>query len=115
MSFKYNSLVLFLFILVSGCASVSNLEQSFQNNDPAAYIWIDGAQDINQHTDSGETALHLAAKANNLQLVSYLLERNADPNIYSADGFLRSASSPLLDAVSNDNTEIARLLLAPVS
>ena len=54
----------------------------------------------------GETLLHFAAKAGNLQTVQFLLGQGADVNAASRGGF-----TPLYLAVGNDNIDVAKLLL----
>ncbi|KAM3716866.1 L-asparaginase [Dirofilaria immitis] len=47
--------------------------------------WLAAGADINQQDYNGETALHIAVKSRNKQLVHYLLDRDADP--YKIDDF----------------------------
>jgi ankyrin repeat protein len=50
-------------------------------------ILKEGRFGINDRDKDGETPLHYATRAENLNSVSYLLEKGADPTIGDKDGF----------------------------
>ena len=54
----------------------------------------------------GETLLHCAAYGGHLNVVEFLLERGADPNVQGDDGW-----TPLHYAVSRYHVDVARVLL----
>ena len=61
--------------------------------------------DINAQDEDGNTALHIAAKVNEADLISFLIIKGADTEIHNNFG-----DTPLHVAVKNDNVESARIL-----
>ena len=61
--------------------------------------------DVNISDYDKRTALHLASSQGHLQVVEYLLERQADVNSTDRLGF-----SPLVDALRHDRSEVQKLL-----
>ncbi|KAI0381384.1 hypothetical protein F5Y04DRAFT_255358 [Hypomontagnella monticulosa] len=66
---------------------------------------------INKVDDFNETALHMACRMNNEEMVECLLTHNADPNIRGPEGYtpLRLAVDPALS--QSQNTDIVELLI----
>ncbi len=60
--------------------------------------------DLVVHRDY-ETALHMAARANQIEVIDYLIEKNAP-----LDALDRSGDSPLEEALANGATEAAKIL-----
>ena len=52
---------------------------------------IDKAEDVNATNNQGQTAIMLASYARQPEMVKALLEKGADPNIVSKDGYMTSA------------------------
>jgi ankyrin repeat protein len=63
--------------------------------------------DINAGDDFGKTPVHRAAVKNNIEIITYLIERGADINKPDASGI-----TPLMRAADNENIEVATLLLS---
>ncbi len=61
--------------------------QNAQNSKEMDRILKEGRFGINDRDKDGETPLHYATRAENLNSVSYLLEKGADPTIGDKDGF----------------------------
>lgn len=61
---------------------------------------------VNQLGKSGRNALMGAAVANDLELATWLLERNANPNLIASDGW-----NPLLLAADHDHVDMVSLLV----
>jgi ankyrin repeat protein len=62
---------------------------------------------LNNPSKAESTLLSLAANHNNIEIISYLLENNANPNIYG-----KNDVPPLCSAINNHNYDLASLLLA---
>ncbi|MFF5995652.1 M48 family metallopeptidase [Lysinibacillus sp. KU-BSD001] len=63
-------------------------------------------QALNDVSDEGYTALHLAVMESNHEIASYLLEQGTDPNTMDIYGF-----TPLIEAASYGDSEMVELLL----
>lgn len=77
----------------------------YRGNVEVAKFLIDNVKDINYRSGDGTALSGLAVKYNK-DLVEYLLNKNADPNIADANG-----ATPLFWAVKFGNKELAELLL----
>lgn len=67
---------------------LSPLLMSLKNHNQSNYNQelLNRGADINAQDNEGNTALHLAAKEDNMQRVKWILERGADPNLVNNDG-----------------------------
>ncbi|CAG8441892.1 9450_t:CDS:2, partial [Acaulospora morrowiae] len=68
---------------------------------------INGGAEVNVRDNAGLTPLHEAVNAQNYDVVKYLLEAGANPNMGESDG----VDTPLHDAVNLTNEEIISLLV----
>lgn len=73
----------------------------------AVEFFIDGGLSPNQRDMKGVSALSIAVRRNHTVIVDALLKRGADVNMISED----RGHTPLMDAASNGNVEMTRLLL----
>lgn len=64
------------------------------------------AKIINKQDTQGDTALHIAAELNQLEIVKLLIENNANPNLENKKG-----KTPLMKASSKGNEKIVKYLL----
>lgn len=72
---------------------------------PLLCALIDAGLDINASSETTSSALMIATQCNDLSLMSFLLERGANPNLF------HQGLSPLHDAVTDNRLEAAELLL----
>lgn len=82
---------LFVVLIVSGCASVSNLEHgAFKGDLDKVRKALAEGEDINQKNPSGrdrnQLALHYAAWNGHLEIIKYLISNGADINLKNANG-----------------------------
>jgi len=77
----------------------------YRGNTEVAKFLMDNVKDINYKSQEGTALAGLSVKYNK-DLVEYLLNKNADPNIADATG-----STPLFWAVKFGNKELIELLL----
>ncbi len=70
------------------------------------YIAATGPKIINGQNSEGWTPLHLACDIGNLEVVEWLLDRKADPNIPNFDG-----KTPLAKAAEFGDLQIVKLLV----
>jgi ankyrin repeat protein len=77
----------------------------YRGNTEVAKFLMDNVKDINYKSQEGTALAGLSVKYNK-DLVEYLLNKNADPNIADATG-----STPLFWAVKYGNKELIELLL----
>jgi len=75
-------------------------------------LLLNAGSDINSSVNESGTALQVAATTNNTELVRYLLEKKADPNITRPGEYKQSRRSPLHAAAGHRNVEMIRLLLS---
>jgi ankyrin repeat protein len=79
-----------------------------QNSQEMDRILKEGKFGINDRDKDGKTPLYYATRAENLNSVSYLLEKGADPTIRDKDRF----ASFDMAAILNKETKVLELLLA---
>ncbi len=77
----------------------------YRGNEAVAKFLIDNVKDINYKSKEGTALAGLSIRYNK-ELASYLLEKNADPNIADATG-----ATPLSWAVKFGNREMVEMLL----
>lgn len=77
----------------------------YRGNEAVAKFLIDNVKDLNYKSKEGTALAGLAVKYNK-QLASYLLQKNADPNIADTTG-----ATPLSWAVKFGNREMVEMLL----
>ena len=112
-----NNLVLAGFtalLLLSGCATTPVAATS-KNTTPQQLILQnrkdEAMQEFVMHTDinavdeDGNTVLHVAAKVDDPELVTYFIFKGADPELKNQDG-----DSPLHVAIKNNSLEAAKAL-----
>jgi ankyrin repeat protein len=75
----------------------------------AVQFRLENGVDIEDRSDDGYTALHLAAHFGRLEVARLLLNRGADPNAVAAN---QSRVTPLHSAVAGRHRDLASLLLA---
>ncbi|MCW8983623.1 MAG: ankyrin repeat domain-containing protein [Gammaproteobacteria bacterium] len=94
--------------LLQGCgASMSQLTKAASSNDMVAMkkaLKSDGK--VNKLDDFGQNALHVAVKSQNIEMISFLLQQNADPNITTKYG-----EYPVVMASKTGNKKAVKLLL----
>lgn len=78
----------------------------YRGNEAVAKFLIDHVKDLNYKSKEGTALAGLSVKYNK-QLASYLLQKNADPNIADATG-----ATPLSWAVKFGNREMVEMLLS---
>ena len=95
------------FLLSTGCASLP--AKAHRGNTAAVADFLDkgGSPDARFEDSNGCTLLHPAVDGGRLDIVELLLDRGADPNVVSGEGY-----TPLHLAAGRQEPEIARLLLA---
>lgn len=101
-----------LSVLLFACASANvSTEESIQKliregrYDEAKELFA-SKTDINGQDENGDTALHICARINEADLITFLMIKGADPEITNNNG-----DTPLLVAVKNDNLESAKTLI----
>ncbi len=87
---------------------ITSLMQSAANNDVEGVKFFTriSASKINQQNIGGATALHIAVRNNNIEIVKILLNFGADVNKIDNDGF-----NPAMRAAYLGNSEILKILL----
>jgi ankyrin repeat protein len=90
-------------------AGITPLMNAVTNNDVDGVRFFSkgGVAVINQQNFGGATALHLACRQGNVEMVKILLENGAEVNMMDFEGW-----SPLMRAAFANNFEIIELLLA---
>jgi peptidoglycan/LPS O-acetylase OafA/YrhL len=80
----------------------------FFGNEAAVEQLLDGGADVNAPNlaEGGDTPLHIAAFTGDVEMTELLLERGADPEVFSGDG------RPVEFAVFFGNVQVADLLVA---
>jgi hypothetical protein len=85
------------------------------NNLPAIDSLLDHGADINQPGYQGDTALHLAAESNRVDLLTHLLARGGNVDVlsvaYHPGNINQGHGTPLMYAVQHGSLETASLLL----
>ncbi len=105
-AFSFFALVLFL----SGCESAKKTPGTVQEFIMAGEIekaksFFTNQAEINNVDEDGDTALHVAAKLNESDLVTFLIVKGADTELKNNRG-----DTPLHVAIANDSYESARAL-----
>ena len=90
-------------------AGISNLMSAVANNDiqGARFFSKGGSLVVNQKNKGGATALHIACRESNFEIVKILIESGANPNIQDNEGW-----TPLMRASNVGNSQIVEYLLA---
>jgi len=90
-------------------AGISNLMSAVANNDiqGAKFFSKGGSLVVNQKNKGGATALHIACRESNFEIVKILIESGANPNIQDNEGW-----TPLMRASNVGNSQIVEYLLA---
>ena len=103
-------------LLLSGCATTPAASNSkeitpqqliLQNRKEEAMQEFVMHTDINAVDDDGNTVLHVAAKVDDADLVTYFIIKGADPELKNLDG-----DTPLHVAIKNNSLEAAKALTA---
>ena len=103
--------VFFVSVLITACAtstlakSDSVQELIMQGRYDEAKEIFKTKTDINSVDENGDTALHVAARVNEADLVSFLIIKGADTELRNNDG-----DSPLHVAIKNDAIDAAKVL-----
>lgn len=89
-------------------AGISNLMSAVANNDiqGARFFSKGGSLVVNQKNKGGATALHIACRESNFEIVKILIESGANPNIQDNEGW-----TPLMRASNVGNSQIVEYLL----
>ena len=101
------------FILLSGCASskpeskLTPQQLIMQNRKAEAKQEFVMPTDINAADEDGNTVLHIAAKIDDEELVTYFIFKGADPELKNHDG-----DTPLHVAIKNNSKRAAKALSA---
>lgn len=100
------SCVFFLFSCVTNGGSTSSVQKLIKmgRTEEAKSLFTSKA-DINSADENGDTALHLAAKVNDPDLVTFFIIKGADTELKNFD-----SKTPLFCAIENDSFEAARAL-----
>jgi ankyrin repeat protein len=93
----------------AGADSLSLFDAAAAGNLAAIRSRLEGGSEIEDHSDDGYSALHLAAYFGRLEVARMLLERGADPNSVAQN---QSRVTPLHSAVAGGHRDLAGLLLA---
>lgn len=90
-------------------AGISSLMSAVANNDVngAKFFSKAGALVINQRNKGGATALHIASREGNLDIVKILVENGANLNIADAEGY-----TPIMRAAIVGNAAVVEFLLS---
>lgn len=91
-----------------GVAGITSLMTAAVNNDieGAKFFSKSGISIINQRNLGGATALHIASREKNFEIVNILIENGADVNIADNDGW-----TPIMRAARNGDEKIVEMLL----
>ncbi|MGI5071240.1 ankyrin repeat domain-containing protein [Treponema pectinovorum] len=102
----------FIFALYSCASAPAPKNDSIQDlikegrYDEAKELFAARAE-INGQDEKGETALHVCARVNQSDLITFLIIKGADTEIVNSDG-----DTPLLVAVKNNSIDAAKTLIA---
>jgi ankyrin repeat protein len=90
-------------------AGITNLMSAVANNDiqGAGFFSKGGSLIVNQKNKGGATALHIACREGNSEIVNILLQNGANPNIQDNEGW-----SPLMRASIAGSPQIIDMLLS---
>jgi ankyrin repeat protein len=96
-------------VLLHGCgASMSKLTRAAASGDMVAMeAAIKGGAKVDELDDFGQSALYRAVNTNNIEIVKYLLDHGANPDLCTR-GLRRC---PIVLAALNGNTGMASLLV----
>lgn len=101
--------VLFAFCVLNfyfGCATTKKTpHQLIEDKEYEAAMQEFDVPRINETDNDGNTVLHLAAKANNPNLISFFMAKGADPELKNLNGDI-----PLHVAIKNKSLDAARIL-----
>lgn len=107
------------FFAVAGCFCLSGCKTtSAVKEEPIQQMIMDGRYDeakdlfttktdINSQDENGDTAIHVCARINEPDLITFLVFKGADIEIANKEG-----DTPLLVAIKNDNIDAAKTLIA---
>lgn len=106
----FSTICLSLMVIFLGCASTPKPDKTLQELIKQGKIEeaknrFANQYDINGADEDGNTALHLAAQINNVDLVTFLVIRGADSKIKNAKG-----QTPLHLAIATDCFDVASFL-----
>ncbi|MFM8185491.1 MAG: ankyrin repeat domain-containing protein, partial [Alphaproteobacteria bacterium] len=89
-------------------AGISNLMSAVSNNDVEGtrFFAKAGSIIVNQKNKGGATALHIASREGNLDIVKILIDSGANPNIADNEGY-----TPLMRASLSASAEVVEYLL----
>ena len=89
-------------------AGISNLMSAVSNNDAEGTRFFSkaGVIIVNQKNKGGATALHIASREGNLDIVKILIENGANPNLTDNEGY-----TPLMRASLSASPEVVEYLL----
>lgn len=109
--YKFFVVILLLFVL-SGCAGsgkspVKYSDLDFNKLDEIKRIIEEDPAKINRRDENGNSLLHMAVRAGNIEIVKYLVSRNADVNIENSRN-----ETPLQLAVNESSLEIVKYLIS---
>ena len=81
-------LLLLLSIALFGCESQESLFEAVENNnlEKVTALILEEGEDINQTSNTGDTALHIAAFLGHLEIAKFLLENEIDASILNNNG-----------------------------
>ncbi|MBN2159252.1 MAG: ankyrin repeat domain-containing protein [Spirochaetes bacterium] len=98
-------------VLLGGCDSMTR--STVRNDLRGVKRHLSGGEDVNRHDKYGWTPLSWAVYYNYPDMVKYLLEQKADPNVKTSYGYgaIYSGSTPLIIAAYYGYEEIVDLLL----
>lgn len=90
-------------------AGISNLMSAVANSDTDGVKFFSkgGPMAVNQKNKGGATALHIASRQNDFEIVKILIENGANPNIQDNEGW-----TPLMRASIVGSSQIVDLLLS---
>ena len=108
-----------IFIVLFGCSkkpettiidpdTINKIISTIKENDKKSLEKLITKENINQRDSSGITILNHAIRTDNIELVTLLLNKGADPDFQNEDSY---QSTPLMVCSNNSQINIAKLLL----